>query len=72
MSEHDRRTFLKRAAAVPGAALVGSLGGCAPEDGAAPWRGKTEPVMRKETCVPRLLPKTGKKLVGKVTNSSEN
>ena len=38
MSEHDRRTFLKRAAAVPGAALVGSLGGCAPEDGAAPSR----------------------------------
>lgn len=38
MSEHDRRTFLKRAAAVPGAAFVGSLGGCAPEDGAAPSR----------------------------------
>ncbi len=36
MSEQDRRTFLKRAAAVPGAAFVGSLGACAPEGGAPP------------------------------------
>lgn len=37
MSEQDRRAFLKTAAAVPGAAIAGSLGlqGCAPGDVAA-------------------------------------
>ncbi len=56
MSEHDRRTFLKRAAAVPGAVIAGSLGACAPEGEAAPASTLVEAPLRAiaDVVLPRV------------------
>lgn len=56
MKDHDRRTFLKRAAgAVPGAALVGSLGSCAGE-GEVPQAGAL-PLAPLQAMADVVLPK---------------